>query len=763
MADIPNVPLVVDLDGTVIRTDLLWESLARLWRRNPFTIFPVLFWWLFGRAHLKHKLAPRVAVDPATLPYHEPFLDWLRREKAGGRKIILATAANRLQAQPIADHLGLFDEVLGSDDKINLRAEAKRAALVKRFGEHGFDYAGNSRDDLVVWRSARTAVVVNASPRVRSAAAHCARPGPVFCEGYSPLFVARRFALELGWRSGYLAALAAGVLLALAFPKFSIAGFAWVAPGLLLVGARGQSPAGRFRVGYLGGMVFWLISLYWLLLMPVTGLPILGWVALAAFIALYFGVWVVLVERPEPLPNDLPPDPLTGEPAVPEDSWAARTLWALGGAAAWVTMEMVRARLLGGFPWSFLGVSQYQMVPLLQIASVTGVYGVSFLIVWFSLSLYSAGIMILRQPTRRHIWQAEIILPMLVVAGCYVGGFFVDRSVPPESSLRVTAIQPSVPQTLIWSPRDDARRFADLLELSRQALTNSPKRSDVLAWSPKHTDLLLWPESAVPALDQPTYDAINEFVRSNHVWLILNGEDVEFHPAATNYFNSAFLIGPDGRWRQAYHKRQLVIFGEYVPLANWLPFLKWLTPITGGWTPGDQPATFNLPRPVSLPPGTIQITAEPGSSAPPEVHCAPLICFEDTFPGAARASAQDDEDFLVNLTNDGWFGQSAEQWQHLANAVFRAVENGLPLLRCANNGVTGLINEHGRLVSVFHDAHHSEYGPGALTVDIPLLAPGRKPAPTFYNRHGDWFGWACVAVTLLLAAFRARGVFARKP
>jgi apolipoprotein N-acyltransferase len=185
-----------------------------------------------------------------------------------------------------------------------------------------------------------------------------------------------------------------------------------------------------------------------------------------------------------------------------------------------------------------------------------------------------------------------------------------------------------------------------------------------------------------------------------------------------------------------YHKRQLVIFGEYIPLVRWLPFIKWFTPITGGWTAGDRPGTFPLNH----------------------ARIAPLICFEDVFPGTAREAATDDTDFLVNLTNDGWFGRSAEQWQHLANAVFRAVENGLPLVRCANNGVTGWIDAHGRLCQVFTDADHTVYGPGALTVEIPLLPVGEKRVPTYYHQHGDWFGWSCVVVTagLLLRRLRAK-------
>lgn len=736
MADIPNIPLVVDLDGTIIRTDLMWEHLARLLRRNPFAIFQVLFWWMRGRAWLKKQLVARVQVDPLPLPYHEQFLSWLRQEKASGRKIILATASDLNMAQPVANHLGLFDEVLASDGKINLRQENKRLALVKKFGERGFDYAGNSKDDLVVWRSARTAIVVNASASILHRAAACAEQGPSFCEGFSRGAVARRFLAELFWRSGYLIAMIAGLLLAFAFPKFSIAGFAWIVPALMLAAGHGKTSGESFRIGYISGLTFWLVSLYWLLLMPATGFPILGWLALAGFVALYFGAWLAIVAI-------LP---------FPSSSLSGRTLWALGGAAAWVALEMARARLLGGFPWSFLGVSQYQLVPIIQIAAWTGVYGVSFLVAWLSLALYSAGRMILQQPTKRQVWQVEIIMPMLVVAGCYVGGFLaMNGGVKAGNTLHVTAVQPSVPQTLIWSPSEDARRFQELLNLSQQALTNE-------------TDLLVWPESAVPDIDVPTYQAINQFVQSNHVWLILNGDDVEFHPTATNYFNAAFIIGPDGRWRQVYHKRQLVIFGEYVPLANWLPFLKWFTPITGGWTPGDKPVTFELERQTTAPhDGTIEITSTPEETSSQNVKCAPLICFEDTFPGTARDSARDDVDFLVNLTNDGWFGESAEQWQHMANAVFRAVENGIPLLRCANNGVTCLINGHGRIEQTFRNPQGSEYGRGAMAFEIPLPSASQKSAPTFYNRHGDWFGWGCVGVTgLMLASRLVRRNSARK-
>ncbi|HUB86350.1 MAG TPA: apolipoprotein N-acyltransferase, partial [Verrucomicrobiae bacterium] len=643
-SDVPpenKIPLVVDLDGTLIRTDLLWESIARLLRRNPFSIFQILFWWMRGRAFLKKKLSARIKIDPATLPCNEKFLAWLREQKSGGRKIILATASDLEMALPVANHFGLFDEVLGSDGRQNLRGGNKLKALVAKFGERGFDYAGNSSPDLTVWRGAREAIVVNASRSTLKLAAACAKVGATFPD-YSPFANLQSFLNELFWRSGYLVAILAGLLLAAAFPRIQIAGFAWVAPALLVFAARGKNPADTFRIGYLGGITFWLASLYWLLLMPVAGFPILGWVALCAFLALYPAIWLWLVSHQPSTSNQQP-------------SWSGRLLWSLGGAAIWVALEMIRARLLGGFPWSFIGGSQFQMIPLIQIASVTGVYGISFLVVWASLSLYSAVEMIFQKPESRFVWQAEIILPFIVVVGLFTfGEIKLQEQKPAASTLRVTLIQPSIPQTLIWDESQNAIRFRQLLALSQNALTNQP-------------DLLVWPESAVPELDDETYSAITNLFCTHHVWLIFNADDVAPRPNATNeydnyYFNAAFLLDPNGKIAGVYHKQKLVIFGEYVPFA-WLPFVKYLTPITGSYTAGDEPVQFQMDIENRGPDvASRQSSGALAVSLGNRIIASPLICFEDTFPQLARKAVTGDTDFLINLTNDGWFGKSAEQW-----------------------------------------------------------------------------------------------------
>lgn len=177
----PNpVPLCVDLDGTVIRTDMLWESLAQLLRRNPLFALLVPLWFLRGRACLKEKVAVRTEVDVTALPYHEPFVEFLQAERRTGRILLLVSAADYRLAKRVADHLGLFNEVLASNGKLNLRGKSKAAKLVERFGEHGFDYAGNSSVDLAVWPHARQGIIVGGSVNLARKARRCAHITQIF-------------------------------------------------------------------------------------------------------------------------------------------------------------------------------------------------------------------------------------------------------------------------------------------------------------------------------------------------------------------------------------------------------------------------------------------------------------------------------------------------------------------------------------------------------------------------------------------------------
>jgi apolipoprotein N-acyltransferase len=529
-------------------------------------------------------------------------------------------------------------------------------------------------------------------------------------------------------RNRYLWAVAAGLVLAAAFLKWNVAGFAWLAPALILFAAFGKSTKQAFRIGYTAGITHYLASLYWLLLIPVPWAwkwaPMLGWLALSAFLALGIGTWTWLSWKlfPAALPV-FEKDLLTAADAFLASRWSSRTVWSLGSAALWVALEMIVARIFGGFPWNLLGASQYRMIPLIQIASFTAVYGVSFLIVWMSLAMLSAGLAIVRKPAMRSAWIGEIILPMAVVGFTYGEGYHrTMRPEPGHPEMTVALIQPSIPQTLIWDQAGDERRFQELLRLSEASLAG-------------HPSLVIWPEAAVPKMVRYYEDISNsivQFATNYNVWMIIGSDDAEPHPHATtanetDFFNSSFLVSPKGQLVGRYVKQNLVMFGEYVP--RWLPFAKYLTPIGGGFTPGNGPVPFRLEN--------------------LKVNVSVLICFEDVFPQLARKCVFGDTDFLVNLTNDGWFDEGPAQWQHAASAVFRAVENAVPLVRCSNNGLTCWVDSHGVIREVFVSQKDGIYGAGYLTVRIPTLFPGEARAPTFYRQHRDWFGWGCVLFTIL--------------
>jgi len=178
-------PLVVDLDGTLIKTDMLHESIFGLLRSAPFSVIKLPGILIFkGKAALKKWIASRIDFDPASLPYNQDFVLWLQEQHSGGRILLLCTASDRSIAEPIAAHLGFFDEVMASDGSLNLVGLNKAEILVKKFGEKGFDYAGNSTPDLHVWQHARKAVIVNAASQLVSDVTACSEVEEVF-EGIS--------------------------------------------------------------------------------------------------------------------------------------------------------------------------------------------------------------------------------------------------------------------------------------------------------------------------------------------------------------------------------------------------------------------------------------------------------------------------------------------------------------------------------------------------------------------------------------------------
>jgi apolipoprotein N-acyltransferase len=540
----------------------------------------------------------------------------------------------------------------------------------------------------------------------------------------------------------YPLAVLAGLLWALAYPTPGIAGFAWLAPGLLLVSALGLGWKESFRVGYVAGLVQALVSLRWLLEMPHPAGALAGWLALSGYCALFPGLWVglstVLIAERSRHRAGIGETPLAI--AVPQVGWRGAmeaylsTPWIrragipVAVAAVWVATEMLRSRLLTGFPWNPLGGSQWRQVPLVQMARVTGVYGLSFLVCWASVAFAGACVMVALRPRERWMWLAEARLPLFVVLACLGTGFYrvieqrrADLSRPPRQ-LRLALVQPSIPQTLLWDPGERDRSFGVVSRLTDAALETRP-------------DVLVWPEGDF-GLDRERFQEVMGRFTGRPVTWVFSATDVSGEGPERAAYNAAFL-GVEGSVVATYRKRRLVAFGEYVPLVRWLPFLKYLTPIGDGFAPGAAPVRFEVG----------------GADGP--AGASPVICFEDTFPHGVREHVGADVDFLLELTNDGWFGTSSAQWQHLANVVFRAVENDVAVVRCANNGISCWVDSLGLVRDVLGEGGPDVYRPGFRTVEVPV-GTGRAGG-TWYRRHGDVFGWGCVGY----AAFAALGLAVR--
>lgn len=523
----------------------------------------------------------------------------------------------------------------------------------------------------------------------------------------------------------------AGVMLAAAFPHANQLWLAWLAPGLVLLLGLGQSGKTTFRTGFFAGLGFYLTSLYWLLLIPLPLHAIAAWLSLGCYLALFPATWCWACCRCFPGQAGAAKKPTTVAELLAGTNWRQRAAWTFFCGAAWAAMEMGLSHILTGFPWNLLGASQQKFLPLIQIASVTGVYGVAFLVVWTSAALAVGALVAIRSPRKLTAFTREILPPVIGVVGVIILGLARLSETPTSgTTLKLALVQPSIPQPIIWDPNEKTNRFNKLLALSEAALAQKP-------------DVLVWPEAALPDLvsrSRATQEIITDLVKRHNVWMIFGGEDFGQKKATdgsleTHRFNTAFLVNPAGDLVSRYHKRRLVVFTEYMPAVRWLPFLKWLRKSGGGFETGSRLVPFRLDA--------------------PRANIAMSICFEDVFPHLTRESVDGDTDFLLNLTNDGWCGESATQQQHANVAIFRAIENGVPLVRCTNNGLTCWVDAFGRMHAVHFPDSQNIYQPGFKLVEIPI---GGKHAPTLYHRFGDWFGWSCVALTFgsLFCSFRRR-------
>jgi len=457
---------------------------------------------------------------------------------------------------------------------------------------------------------------------------------------------------------------------------------------------------GRAAVlGYLCGLVFFWAAFSWLT--TVTGF---GWFILAFYMALYpaaWGAYLALASR------------MAGDFTRSGPNLRMATL----GAASWVALEWVRGWLFSGFGWNNAGTALYQNLPFIQIAEYTGVGGLSFLLVFTNLIAVITVrrfIQEIRAVRIRPHWDFSI--NMVLIASVFLFGvraIFAPRDKAGEIPLRVASIQPNIPQDEKFDPRHEEKIFQRLEALTEIAL----------AWEPQ---LLLWPEAATPRelyADATNFGFVYGIAGRHDVNLLLGTLDFD---SERRLYNIAALINERGGRTQSYRKRHLVPFGEYIPFREGFPLFAW---IVGDLVPSDFAA------------GTEVAVMELDD---PALKVGPLICFEDTLGELTRESVLAGAQCLVNLTNDGWFLESAAARQHLANAIFRAVENRRPLLRCTNTGVTAFIDPLGRITREIEQP----FTEGLLT-DV-VKVPGADAPLTWYTRHGERFSKGCAWFSLLL-------------
>ncbi len=523
-------------------------------------------------------------------------------------------------------------------------------------------------------------------------------------------------AFRLVWP--WFAAVGSGATLALAFPPFDADWLVWVAlaplAGALLLAPRRaavtgfrqqfiavlQQP-GPFLLGWVAGLAFCLIAFSWII--EVTG-P--GWVLVAAYLALYFGAWGWVTGtflRAETIDGYL--------------SSSANLQRALVGAATWTGLEWLRGVLFSGFTWNTLGVALHANLPFIQHAAYGGVGILSFLLVWVNLigalTIIRFAHEIRTGKLRPHF---DFTVTMAMIVAAFALGFaelYRKEPNPPLHRLTVTMVQPAVPQTEKFDLAFQNEVFERLRRFSEIAIATKPQ-------------LLLWPEAATPTgifANQRDHDLVTELARKGDFHFLVGSLDYDFAPdGQRSDFNAAILLPGGGGDAQIYRKMHLVPFGEFIPFRKSFPLFVWIMgdQVPGDFQSGREPAVFDL--------GT------------PAVKLGPLICFEDTIGELARQPVLRGAQVLVNITNDGWFHRSAASAQHLAAAVFRAVENHRPLLRCANTGVTCIIDAHGRQGLTLRDEAGDTFAPGVLNgwVDVRADAP-----LTFYTRNGDVFSIVC--------------------
>jgi apolipoprotein N-acyltransferase len=486
----------------------------------------------------------------------------------------------------------------------------------------------------------------------------------------------------VGW------SLTSAALLVAAFPNFGAWPLAWfgLVP-LLRAIVREQKARTAFLAGWLWGAVFFVASCYWLTYAMIRygGIP-----APAAYLALL----------PPGLIVGLFPALACGALARLARRWGAVALFAM--PFLWTAGEWLRLQTTGQL-WNALGYSQAFRPELIQAANWGGVYAVSFLLAAVNAAIAYAVL-------RRKLSAPPVALAIVgLVIGISNLRFQISNEKP---AAFLIAVQPNVPMEIGAADSQEDKLLQRHFELSRNELQRA---------APNVPRVVIWPESPMSfsySLEAQLREDLAKFTQENKTALLFNSLEPTKDPRQGGY-NAAVLLNEQGRVAAQYDKIYLLPFGEYVPVPRWLPLLNMIPPMVGDFTPGREYDVFPMGN----------------------AKAAVFICFESAFPDLPRKFTQNGADVLINIANDGYLGPTPVQRQHLANAVFRAVENSRPVLRVTNTGLTAYISERGEVSGTLPD-----FQPGAASWKV-YKNDGRQ---TFYTRFGDVWAWACLGVSLLL-------------
>jgi apolipoprotein N-acyltransferase len=465
------------------------------------------------------------------------------------------------------------------------------------------------------------------------------------------------------------------------------------------------SPAQAFLLSYVCGILFYAGTCYWIydtmrqyggLSAPMAGLALF---LFCCYLGLYQGLFGLLL----------------GLLAGPARDYRR----ALATAPfLWVAVELARTRVTG-FPWNLLGIAQVDNTALCRVTAWTGVYGVSFEIALVNVAL-AAAFLVPRE-------KRSAMLVAALAAGAVLQAGSLIEAPPAKADHAALLVQQNLPVAADWSPSSLQQTLSELVALSEKSASEA---------LPGKIDLIVWPESPAPFFtnDARFRAAISDLARKSNAW-ILTGSIGAASPlpgeSTSQMFNSAALISPAGEWTARYDKIHLVPFGEYLPFPSLFAFAGGLTKEVGGFEHGTSRATLDA--------GGTKLGV--------------FICYESIFPDEVRQFADNGAQVFVNISNDGWYGDSGAYAQHLNQTRMRAIENSRWLLSTTNTGVTAAIDPLGRVVAKIPRKERATLAaPYALT-----------SVTTFYSRHGDWFAYACAIISLGALISRLNYSKNRKP